>query len=328
MSRSAGQGSGQGKRHSLRGLEQVGAIWPALGRGSNRRLATMRMDRPLGVQRRSGGAGTRRPPLGGSAGNSNHFAFTLIELLVVIAIIAILAGLLLPAISRAKGKATGIACLNNLKQLQMCWQMYVDDNHGLVPPNRSVWNGVWRSSPDSWIGSSSAPNDTNFLPIAEGLLFKYDYNRSVALYHCPADHSTVVGHPTVQRTRSYSMNGNLGGRTNEVQNTVQRADAILAPAKLFVFVDEADDSIDDAHFLVWPYPDTRWVNLPAGRHGQLGVLSFADGHAEKWAWQWPKMFSPKTSYWRMAENLKDLNDLRRLQTAILTVNDFVPQGLP
>ena len=123
------------------------------------------------------------------------------------------------------------------------------------------------------------------------------------------------------------MNGNLGGRTNEVQNTVSRADAIPNPAKLFVFIDEAEDSIDDAHFLVWPNPDTRWVNLPAGRHGQTGTLSFADGHVEKWAWQWPKKFSPRQSYWKMVENVKDVADLRRLQMAILTVSEFVPQGV-
>ena len=148
--------------------------------------------------------------------------------------------------------------------------MYVDDHHGLVPPNRSIWNGVWRSSPDSWIGSSSAPNDTNFMPIAQGMLFKYDYNRSVALYHCPADHSTVVGHSSLQRTRSYSMNGNLGGRTNEVQNTVNRAEAIPSRRSSLGSWTRLSDSIDDAHFLVWPYPDIRWVNLPAGRPGSWG----------------------------------------------------------
>lgn len=252
-------------------------------------------------------------------------AFTLLELLVVIALIGMLASLTLPALSRSKARASGTACLNNLKQLQLCWQLYVDDFQGRVPPNRSLLtNGVWRSTPDSWIGFSSAPHDADPYPIEQGLLFKYDYNRSVALYRCPADRSQVAG-SNRPRTRSYSMNGNLGGRTNEVQATVDRADAIPHPAKLFVFIDEAEDSIDDAHFLVWPNPDPRWVNLPAGRHAQSGVLSFADGHAEQWAWQWPKKFSPKQSYWKMVESPKDLNDLRRLQGAILPVAQFHPQ---
>jgi type II secretory pathway pseudopilin PulG len=76
------------------------------------------------------------------------------------AIIGILTGLLLPALSRVKAKGTAIACLNNLKQLQACWQMYVDDHHGFVPPNRALLtNGAWRSTPDSWIGNSSAPHE-------------------------------------------------------------------------------------------------------------------------------------------------------------------------
>ena len=98
-------------------------------------------------------------------------AFTLIELLVVIAIIGIigiLAGLTLPALGRAQVRASGIACLSNLKQLQLCWQMYVDDFQGCVPPNRSVLtNGVWRSTPNSWIGSSSAPHDPDTRPIEQ-----------------------------------------------------------------------------------------------------------------------------------------------------------------
>jgi prepilin-type N-terminal cleavage/methylation domain-containing protein len=153
-------------------------------------------------------------------------AFTLLELLVVIAIISLLAALLLPVLGRAKAKATGMACLNNLKQLQICWQLYVDDYNGMVPPNRSVFaNGVWRSTPDSWIGSSSAPYDDTFLPIQQGLLFKYDYNRSVAIYHCPADKSTVHrlnGQDTgIRRTRSCSMSGCLGGRNSAADATLR-----------------------------------------------------------------------------------------------------------
>src|SRR5437660_1500893 len=96
--------------------------------------------------------------------------FTLIELLVVIAIIGILAALLLPVLSKAKGRAQAVACLNNFKQLQTCWQLYVNDHNDFVPPNRSERTDTWRSTPDSWIGRSSAPHDRDFRPIEDGLL--------------------------------------------------------------------------------------------------------------------------------------------------------------
>jgi prepilin-type processing-associated H-X9-DG protein len=106
---------------------------------------------------------------------------------------------------------------------------------------------------------------------------------------------------------------------------VLRASEIPQPARLFVFIDENEDSIDDAHFLTWPAPDDRWVNMPEDRHGQAGVLSFADGHAESWKWRWPKQFKHKQSYWKQVESPADLADLRRLKEAILPVANFVPQ---
>lgn len=254
--------------------------------------------------------------------------FTLVELLVTISVIAILATLLIPAVLKAKVRVQGTVCVNNLGQLQKCWMMYADDHNDFVPPNISAnTNGAWRSTPDSWIGSSSALRDTNTDAIKNGLLFRYDYNRSVGLYLCPGDHSKVLlsnGKLGPRRTRSYSMNGNLGGRTNEVQRTVLSTKQIREPSQLFVFVDEDAESIDDAHFLVWPNPDNRWVNLPAGRHNQGGVLSFADGHVESWHWLAAKKFAPKESYWKRAAG-PDLNDLRRLQKVILPVEKYQPQ---
>jgi prepilin-type N-terminal cleavage/methylation domain-containing protein len=118
--------------------------------------------------------------------------FTLVELLVVIAVLTILAGLLLPALSSAKGKATGIGCLNNFKQIQTCWQLDLGDHGDRLPPGVSTNDqGIWRSTPDSWIGWSSAPYDQDAKPIQDGLLFREDYNRAVATYLCPADRSKV-----------------------------------------------------------------------------------------------------------------------------------------
>ncbi len=244
-------------------------------------------------------------------------AFTLIEMLVTISIIGILAALLLPALNKAKVQAKGVACLNNLRQMQMSWQMYVSDHDGRVPPNESRFNGqYWRSTTNSWIGNSSALADMDITTIETGLMFKYDYLRNPASYHCPSDKSLTTTTPAVTRLRSYSMSGAFGGRTNEEQKIVRRLSEVRDPTKVFVFVDENEDSIDDAHFLTWAAPDNRWVNMPTDRHGQSGTFSFADGHGEKWKWRWPKSFKNRTTYWKEVENGEDLADLRRLQEAL------------
>ena len=258
-------------------------------------------------------------------------AFAVVELLVVVAIIATLAGLLAPALNRAQARAHGVACLNNVKQLQLAWQMYVDDHGGKLPDNYSeLSTGVWRNSPNSWAGPSSAPFDPDDSAIRQGAFFRLGYIRSTATFRCPADDSDArrsngrsAGAP---RSRSYSMNGNFAGRPEEAQLVFDRENLTYNPSKVFVFVDEHEDSIDDAQFLVWPAPDDRWVNLPAGRHDRCGILSFADGHVEQWKWKCPKRFNKKESYWKRAENPADLADLRRLQeTVVRLAGDYRPQ---
>ena len=261
-------------------------------------------------------------------------AFTLFELLVVIAIIAILAALLLPVLSKAKASAQSIACLNNLKQLQLCCHLYVAENNDFFVPNNSV--AVFSSGTDdpnlgiaglSWLPDVDADTEINPSNIINGLLFQY--NTSLPIYHCPADQSTLEtpdGKPLPQlRWRSYNMSQSVNGYPQgdpEYYGIIPAWTKFTeirhpAPSGLFVFIDESADTIVDAEFgnppVDSPYfwPDIWW-DMPSDRHNQGANLSFADGHVEHWRWKVPKTFY----YFGQDVDPEEMPDYQRIQNAM------------
>jgi prepilin-type N-terminal cleavage/methylation domain-containing protein/prepilin-type processing-associated H-X9-DG protein len=221
--------------------------------------------------------------------------FTLLELLTVVAIISILAGLLLPGISKIKDKVQGMSCLNNLKQLQITFLLYAYDHNERVVLNVPSLKQSWVYSelygPDLPYYNPEASTNTQWLIDPEYAAFA-DYIKAPSIYKCPGDKSTVtIADGTFRRVRSYGAtfyHRNL----NDFNSSYRLPDKVKqTPAMVMLFADVHPGWLIDQSYLGCRDPEV-FDGFPAYWHQGAGVFTFADGHVEPHRWRDDRTIRP------------------------------------
>ena len=234
--------------------------------------------------------------------------FTLIELLVVIAIIALLMGILIPALSRAREQGRRAACLHSLRGLVLAWVMYVDDNDGRLVRGQAGDNG-WVK----FLGTlpNERPIEEQLDAIKDGLLF--EYTKMAKLYRCPvAERNEMRTYSTV-----HSMNGLKFTGSGQVY---KRLSEIKRPGERLVFLDDYGEDWD-ACWAIW-YTQPSWWNPIPMRHHKGTTLAFADGHCDSWGWRDQRTIDYGNEPWAVSESGAGIDknqpgnvDLMKLQRA-------------